>query len=377
MVDLTGAPAITVEYTTDDGKRTVTEEPAPLVYVTSDGLLGLLGGRIQTSSYPMQTGSIVSDSGYELAAITYVGDLTAKQVRDKNGTYLLDKCDDDTPCHVYYALTEDDTTNGATLRQLILVPQVDMKDNTPTLSYTLRGSTIGTVTFTDNTSTTSMDFWTDGGSYGLLVARSNGFSGSNSIYYIDLTNYTSSTSGNALSATEFGKLTNVNDSTVNSFSGLYHTENTKLSDTQIYKIAGWIGTSSQSLAEVTLEASLKAVSAEGSGNALRAIPVPVYASEATTNGLWTLTYDSTKLALLKVAVNSDILYSDYYDDEAGTLTVGFANRTALSSGKDRPLFTAAFTKLDASASASDVPMAAPATTPAGIPAATPAGTPAP
>ena len=45
VVDLTGAPAIAVKYTTDDGTRTVTEEPAPLVYVTSqysNGMLGLL-----------------------------------------------------------------------------------------------------------------------------------------------------------------------------------------------------------------------------------------------------------------------------------------------------------------------------------------------
>ena len=352
IADLTGAPAITVEYTTDDGKRTVTEEPAPLVYVTSqysNGLLGLLGGTIKAG---LDSGSIVSDSDYKLSAITYVGDLTAKQVRSGTNNSNLSNCSDDTPCHVYYALTKDDTDGGATLRQLILVPQVDMKDNTPTLSYTLCGSTIGTVAFTDNTSTTSMDFWTDGNRYGLLVARSKAFEG-HSIWYIDLTNYTSSTSGNALSATELGKLTNVNDSTVNSFSGLYHTENTKLSDTQIYKIAGWIGTSSQSLAEVTLEASLKAVSAEGSGNALRAIPVPVYASEATTNGLWTLTYDSDKFIGTAVGVNSNIHYFAYDSTtNAGTLTAGFASRTALSKGQ--LLFTVEFLTTDASIDANAI-----------------------
>ena len=352
VVDLTGAPAIAVEYTTDVGKRTVTEEPAPLVYVTYSGLLGLLGGTIYRD---IEKGSVVSDSGYELAAITYVGDLTVGQVRKGTNNPDLSNCSDNTPCHVYYALTKDDTDGGATLRQLILVPQVetDTKGNT-TLSYILRGSTIGTVTFTDNkTSTTSMDFWTDGNRYGLLVARSNGFSGSNSIYYIDLTNYTSSTSGNALSTTELGKLTNVNDSTVNSFSGLYHTENTKLSDTQIYKIAGWIGTSSQSLAEVTLEASLKAVSAEGSGNALRAIPVPVYASEATTNGLWTLTYDSDKFIGTAVGVNSNIHYFAYDSTtNAGTLTAGFASRTALSKGQ--LLFTVEFLTTDASIGANAI-----------------------
>ena len=349
VVDLTGAPAIAVKY--NDGTQTVTEEPAPLVYVTYSGQIGLLNGTIYRDR---EYGSIVSDSGYELAAITYVGDLTAKQVRSGTNNPSLGNCSDDTLCHVYYALTKDDTDGGATLRQLILVPQVgtDTEGNT-TLSYTLCGSTIGTVAFTDNTSTTSMDFWTDGNRYGLLVARSNGFSGSNSIYYIDLTNYTSSTSGNALSTTELGKLTNVNDSTVNSFSGLYHTENTKLSDTQIYKIAGWIGTSSQSLAEVTLEASLKAVSAEGSGNALRAIPVPVYASEATTNGLWTLTYDSDKFIGTAVGVNSNIHYFAYDSTtNAGTLTAGFASRTALSKGQ--LLFTVEFLTTDASIGANAI-----------------------
>ena len=347
VVDLTGAPAIAVEYTTDVGTRTVTEEPAPLVYVTYSGLLGLLGGTIYRDD--IEKGSVVSDSGYELAAITYVGDLTVGQVRKGTNNPDLSNCSDDTLCHVYYALTEDDTTNGATLRQLILVPQVDMKDNTPTLSYTLRGSTIGTVTFTDNTSTTSMDFWTDGGSYGLLVARSKAFEG-HSIWYIDLC------SKEGLTAALKGKVSSVtvegDSKSVNGISGLYHTGKDTMTANQILAAAGWPPTS-QSLAEVTLEASLKAVSAEGSGNAAT-VEVPVKASADATNGLWTLTYDSTKLALLKVAVNSDILYSDYYDDEAGTLTVGFANRTALSSGKDRPLFTAAFTKLDASASASDV-----------------------
>ena len=352
VVDLTGAPATAVTYTKGGSALTVTEEPAPLVYVTSqysNGMLGLLNGKIYSD---IENGSVVPDSDYKLSAITYVGDLTAKQVRSGTNNPSLGNCSDDTLCHVYYALTKDDTDGGATLRQLILVPQVETDDNT--LSYTLCGSTIGTVTFTDNkTSTTSMDFWTDGNRYGLLVARSNGFSGSNSIYYIDLTNYTSSTSGNALSATELGKLTNVNDSTVNSFSGLYHTENTKLSDTQIYKIAGWIGTSSQSLAEVTLEASLKAVSAEGSGNALRAIPVPVYASEATTNGLWTLTYDSDKFIGTAVGVNSNIHYFAYDSPtNAGTLTAGFASRTALSKGQ--LLFTVEFLTTDASIDANAI-----------------------
>ena len=358
IADLTGAPAIAVEYTTDVGKRTVTEDPAPLVFVTSDGLLGLLNGKIRGSfmSGPESLASDYYDNGststYKLSAITYVGDLTAKQVRDKNGTYLLDKCDDDTPCHVYYALTEDDTTNGATLRQLILVPQVDMKDNTPTLSYTLRGSTIGTVAFTDNTSTTSMDFWTDGNRYGLLVARSKAFEG-HSIWYIDLS--AGIPANKALTVEKKGAVTgaSLNCESVNYISGLYHTENTKLSDTQIYKIAGWIGTSSQSLAEVTLEASLKAVSAEGSGNALRAIPVPVYASEATTNGLWTLTYDSDKFIGTAVGVNSNIHYFAYDSTtNAGTLTAGFASRTALSKGQ--LLFTVEFLTTDASIDANAI-----------------------
>ncbi len=354
VVDLTGAPATTVTYTKDGRTLTVTD-PASLLYVTSSadgGLLGLLGSNGSINAPYQNNQLLVSDyegtSSLKLSAITYVGDLTAKQVRDKNGTYLLDKCDDDTPCHVYYALTEDDTTNGATLRQLILVPQVDMKDNTPTLSYTLRGSTIGTVAFTDNTSTTSMDFWTDGNRYGLLVARSKAFEG-HSIWYIDLTNYTSSTSGNALSTTELGKLTNVNDSTVNSFSGLYHTENTKLSDTQIYKIAGWIGTSSQSLAEVTLEASLKAVSAEqGASGDAKTVTVDIYSSEPATNGLWALKYDTEKLSGPVVsAENEAILYWSYrHYPKTGIVRIAFAIRgeKGLESDKeDHPLFTVTFT----------------------------------
>ena len=354
VVDLTGAPATTVTYTKDGRTLTVTD-PASLLYVTSSadgGLLGLLGSNGSINAPYQNNQLLVSDyegtSSLKLSAITYVGDLTAKQVRDKNGTYLLDKCDDDTPCHVYYALTEDDTTNGATLRQLILVPQVDMKDNTPTLSYTLRGSTIGTVAFTDNTSTTSMDFWTDGNRYGLLVARSKAFEG-HSIWYIDLTNYTSSTSGNALSTTELGKLTNVNDSTVNSFSGLYHTENTKLSDTQIYKIAGWIGTSSQSLAEVTLEASLKAVSAEqGASGDAKTVTVDIYSSEPATYGLWALKYDSEKLSGPVVsAENEAILYWSYrHYPKTGIVRIAFAIRgeKGLESDKeDHPLFTVTFT----------------------------------
>ena len=354
VVDLTGAPATTVEYTTDDGKRTVTEDPAPLVFVTSDGLLGLLNGKIRGSfmSGPESLASDYYDNGststYKLSAITYVGDLDANHVREQfSGKSYLENCDGSAACHIYYALAEDEDTGSTTLRQLILVPQVDMKDNTPTLSYTLCGSTIGTVAFTDNTSTTSMDFWTDGNRYGLLVARSKAFEG-HSIWYIDLTNYTSSTSGNALSTTELGKLTNVNDSTVNSFSGLYHTENTKLSDTQIYKIAGWIGTSSQSLAEVTLEASLKAVSAEqGASGDAKTVTVDIYSSKPATNGLWALKYDTEKLSGPVVsAENEAILYWSYrHYPKTGIVRVAFAIRgeKGLESDKDNPLFTVTFT----------------------------------
>ena len=337
MRDLTGAPATTVTYTKDGSPQTATD-PASLLYVTSaadGGRLGLLGGTIYRDR---EYGSIVSDSGYELAALTYVGDLTAKQVRSGTNNPSLGNCSDDTLCHVYYALTED-----AELRQLILVPQVDTNG---TLSYTLCGSTIATVAFTDNTSTTSMDFWTDGNRYGLLVARSKAFEG-HSIWYIDLTNYTSSTSGNALSTTELGKLTNVNDSIVNSFSGLYHTENTKLSDTQIYKIAGWIGTSSQSLAEVTLEASLKAVSAEqGASGDAKTVEVPVKASANATNGLWALKYDTEKLSGPVVsAENEAILYWSYrHYPKTGIVRIAFAIRgeKGLESSAMDPLFTVTF-----------------------------------
>ena len=192
-----------------------------------------------------------------------------------------------------------------------------------------------------------MDFWTDGDNYELLVARSNGTDIGNSICYIDLC------SEGDLTAAPKGKLSSVTvegkSQSVNGISGLYHTGKDTMTQNQILAVAGW-PLIPQSLAEVTLEASLKAVSAEGSEDAAT-ITVPVKASEKATNGLWTLKYDSDKLALRKVAVRSDILYSDYYDDEAGTLTVGFASRTELDS--DDPFFWATF-KVDASASDADI-----------------------
>ena len=338
VVDLTGAPATTIKYTTDDDTQTVTEAPAPLVYVTYSGQIGLLNGKIKIG---VSSGSFVSDEDdktiYKLSAITYVGDLTVNQVRGGTDNSSLSNCDGDTPCHVYYALAKDDDDNVSTLRQLILVPQVSADG---TLTYTLCGKTIDTVAgITGSPYRMSMDFLRESDdSYGLLVAWGNG-QGFNSIYYIDLAAYATNKSLKAELTGKVDSVTVDNDSkSVNSITGLYHTEDTKLSDTQIYDIAGWVRP--QSLAEVTLEASLKAVSAEQSGNADAAtVEVPVKASADATNGLWKLTYDSSKLELLKVAVNSDILYSDYYDDGAGTLTVGFASRTKVSS----PFFLVTFT----------------------------------
>ena len=355
VVDLTGAPKITAGIPYGNGK-TVTD-PASPVFVTSDGLLGLLEGNIWNADMRSLESTAWDYDGtttYKLSAITYVGDLTAAQVRA--GTKKdLSNCDPDTPCHVYYALTED-----AKLRQLILVPQVD---TTGTLSYTLCGKTIATVTgfLNDGTSTTSMDLlqMTDKGKTYLLVARSNGSDNSGSLWKIDITSYTydnSDSANNTLEATKIGGL----GDTVQDVTALYHTENTKLDKTQLLRSAGWNDDDTKT---TTLSASRKAVSAEqgGSGAVTTAetIKVPIYASEAATNGLWTLKYDTDKLYSPVVrAENEAILYWSYrhYYPTKGIVRIAFAVKgEGLESSESAPLFTVTFTvKEDQTASTADV-----------------------
>ena len=361
--DLTGAPATMVTYTKDGSPRTVTD-PASLLYVTSKadlGRLGLLGSNGSINA-PYQTNQLLV-SDYEgndtliLSAITYAGDLTAAQVRE--GTQKeLSNCDADTPCHVYYALTED-----AKLRQLILVPQVSTNG---TLSYTLCGRTIATVTgfpsdVADNASTSSMDLLKTADKTYLLVARSSVYSGGSSLWKIDITNYTydkNDSTKNTLEAKKIGGL----GSPMQQVTALYHTEDTKLSDTQLLQSAGWNDDDTQT---TTLSASRKAVSAAQSvsedATTATTIEVPVYASEAATNGLWTLEYDNSKLSGPVVDARSDVLYWSYRhyprkDSETGIVRIAFAikGEVGLTSDEDNPLFTVNFTKKTEDASEKNV-----------------------
>ena len=362
--DLTGAPATMVTYIKDGSPQTVTD-PASLLYVTSKadlGLLGLLGSNGSINAPHYQTNQrLVSD--YEgddtltLSAITYVGDLTAAQVRE--GTKKeLSNCDADTPCHVYYALTED-----AKLRQLILVPQVSTNG---TLSYTLCGRTIATVTGfpsddADNASTSSMDLLKTADKTYLLVARSSFYSGGSSLWKIDITNYTydkNDSTKNTLEAKKIGGL----GSPMQQVTALYHTEDTKLSDTQLLQSAGWNDDDTQT---TTLSASRKAVSAAQSvsedATTATTIEVPVYASEAATNGLWTLEYDNSKLSGPVVDARSDVLYWSYRHyprkgSKTGIVRIAFAIRgtEGLTSSAEKPLFTVNFTKKTEDASEKNV-----------------------
>ena len=354
--DLTGAPATTVTYST----LTVTD-PASLLYVTSKadlGCLGLLGSNGSINA-PYQTNQLLV-SDYEgndtliLSAITYAGDLTAAQVRE--GTQKeLSNCDADTPCHVYYALTED-----AKLRQLILVPQVSTNG---TLSYTLCGRTIATVTgfpsdVADNASTSSMDLLKTADKTYLLVARSSVYSGGSSLWKIDITSYTYA-ADKTLAATKIGSL----DNTTQRVTALYHTGTDVIPDGHILAAAGW-DAQPQSLTGAMLSASPRAASAEqGTSGSEDATPIkiPVYADEATTNGLWVLEYDNSKLSGPVVDARSDVLYWSYRhyprkDSETGIVRIAFAikGEVGLTSDEDNPLFTVNFTKKTEDASEKNV-----------------------
>lgn len=273
VIDLTDAPKITT------GSQSI-EDPANAVFATYSGQIGVLksGG----------THTLLWDAGgdFRISAITYVGNLRAAQAG-------LTNCDNNTVCRVYYALSKD-TANGATLRQIILVPTADANGN---ISYSLHGTTIGTVAeFTDiKTSgavkSTSMDFLDMGDNgFGLLVARSDKF-GTNFIYYIDLTNYSVGTDENALTVKKIGALTSVNETPINSFSALYHTDGAKMTDEQILKIAGWGQTSTDTLAPQSAPVAARAVSVQANGDTTdpaasttKQIEVPIYAADPATNG---------------------------------------------------------------------------------------------
>ena len=358
--DLTGAPATTVTYTKDGSLQTVTD-PASLLYVTSKadlGRLGLLGSNGSINAPYQYNEPLVSD--YEgddtltLSAITYVGDLTAAQVRE--GTKKdLSNCDADTPCHVYYALTED-----AKLRQLILVPQVDTNG---TLSYTLCGSTIATVTGfpsddDDYTSTTSMDILKMTDKTYLLVARSSRYNGGSSLWKIDITSYTYA-EDNTLAATKIGSL----DNTTQTVTALYHTGTDVIPYGHILAAAGW-GALPQSLSSAMLSASPMVASAEQSASGSEdatTVTVDVTSSEPATNGLWTLEYDNSKLSSPVVTARDDVLYWSYRhyprkDSETGIVRIAFAIRgtKGLTSSDENPLFTVNFTAVGLDASADDV-----------------------
>lgn len=337
MRDLTGAPATAVLYTKDGSKQTVTD-PASLLYVTSKadiGRLGLLGSNGSINAPYQYNEPLVSD--YEgddtltLSSITYVGDLTAAQVRE--GTKKdLSNCDADTPCHVYYALTED-----AKLRQLILVPQVDTDG---TLSYTLCGKTIATVTGfprddDDYASTASMDLLQMTGKTYLLVARSSIFGGGSSLWKIDITNYAydnNDNTNNTLEAKKIGGL----GSTVQDVTALYHTGTDVIPDGHILAAAGW-GDLPQFLTGAMLSASPRAANSDQP-----TISIPITGS--TPYGKWTLNYDPDKLAFDFVDAVTDILYKAYSHDEKNhTVTLAYATLGGQDFDANKPVLKVNFT----------------------------------
>ncbi|MBD9196015.1 MAG: hypothetical protein EGQ09_03000 [Clostridiales bacterium] len=335
--DLTGAPATAVLYTKDGSKQTVTD-PASLLYVTSKadiGRLGLLGSNGSINAPYQYNEPLVSD--YEgddtltLSSITYVGDLTAAQVRE--GTKKdLSNCDADTPCHVYYALTED-----AKLRQLILVPQVDTDG---TLSYTLCGKTIATVTGfprddDDYASTASMDLLQMTGKTYLLVARSSIFGGGSSLWKIDITNYAydnNDNTNNTLEAKKIGGL----GSTVQDVTALYHTGTDVIPDGHILAAAGW-GDLPQFLTGAMLSASPRAANSDQP-----TISIPITGS--TPYGKWTLNYAPDKLAFDFVDAVTDILYKAYSHDEKNhTVTLAYATLGGQDFDANKPVLKVNFT----------------------------------
>ena len=335
--DLTGAPATTVTYTKDGSKQTVTD-PASLLYVTSKadlGRLGLLDSNGSINAPYQYNEPLVSD--YEgddtltLSAITYVGDLTAAQVRE--GTKKdLSNCDADTPCHVYYALTED-----AKLRQLILVPQVDTDG---TLSYTLCGKTIATVTGfprddDDYASTASMNLLQMTGKTYLLVARSSIFGGGSSLWKIDITNYAydnNDSTNNTFEAKKIGGL----GSTVQDVTALYHTGTDVIPDGHILAAAGW-GDLPQFLTGAMLSASPRAANSDQP-----TISIPITGSPPY--GKWTLNYAPDKLVFDFVDAVTDILYKAYSHDEKNhTVTLAYATLGGQDFDANKPVLKVNFT----------------------------------
>ena len=342
-VDITGAPKNSDGIPYGDGQTI--DDPAYPVLVTNSGWIGLLKEGELSAQQLDEEG--VNEIRH--AAIAYVGDLTAKQVREFT-SQTLENCADTAACHVYYALSRD-TNGGATLRQIIFVPQVS---DDGTLSYSRCATTIGTVAeFTGNLTdddgnitvsgikSTSMDFLKTNDGFGLLVARSNLTNNYNSIWYIDLAKYLS-TSTRSLSASTrmIGKLEEVNG-----VSALYHTGNVTLSDTQILSIAGWkTATENPPQSAPVAAPAISVLSDEGASgsDASTPIEVSITANQPATNGKWTVTYPAGKMTLDAVSKDAGIVYyKTNDDDENGTVTLAFASRDAIKAGN--ALFTLTFT----------------------------------
>ena len=354
--DLADSPAVTFSLTEGETVHTATTFGNPIYLSGADGVYelvdyveGKVSGWSASSSYP------------DLAAITYVGDITVDAVNEKLSNPIT-KCDAGTTCHVYYVLGVD-----GTLYQFITVPiwnttAVPGKEVSASI---VRGSmgNIG-LSFSDVASLSMEYVELSKDNYGLVIAdATNG-----SIYYANLAGepIVSGKVGSVAGATNITALYSVqagNASTTAIEHGMamamtpaydVHSNSDDKAETDdvVFAQTATIGaelreteTSVDEAETFSVEQNLVANVATGSVNAVSAsantsksatlaasnTTVVIKDTEDMTNGKYVVTYDPAKLTFVS-ATSAQEHHAVKVDETAGTITFAFASDKAVAAG---------------------------------------------
>ena len=358
--DLTANPAVTFTLTEGEGDAEVVHQATTFgdpiylsgadgVYELADFEQGSISGWRASSSYP------------DLAAITYVGDITVDAV-NKMLSNPITKCDAGTTCHVYYVLGVD-----GTLYQFITVPIWNTTaDPGEEVSASIVRGSMGNIglSFSDVASLSMEYVKLSEDNYGLVIAdATNG-----SIYYANLTGDTivSGKVGSVAGATNITALYSVqagNASTTAIEHGMamamtpasdVHSNSDDKAETDdvVFAQTATIGaelreteTSVDEAETFSVEQNLVANVATGSVNAVSAsantsksatlaasnTTVVIKDTEDMTNGKYVVTYDPAKLTFVS-ATSAQEHYAVKVDETAGTITFAFASDKAVAAG---------------------------------------------
>ena len=354
--DLTVSPEVSFKLTENGNIHEATTFGNPIYISNTDGLYELLdfeGGSI--------SGWSGSSSYANLAAIDYIGDVTAAKVNEMlPASQQITECDPETISHVYYVLSTD-----GTVYQFITVPiwDVEAAEGEEVGAYLIRGvvGNIG-ITFQDPMALSAVYVELSENNYGLLIADAT----SGSFYYANLAgkNIVAGKVGSLKGATNISSLYTTETASGDAAKNLLRNTETMSAVRAANNVEAKKGYETNEVlasANVSMRSNVKPVEktsqkseaismvkatankASGTLNAVKAdgmtdknadgtynVIVKITDTESVGNAKYVLRYDPAKMTY--VSSTSRNYSAIHVDETKGEITLAFANPVEVAAG---------------------------------------------